>query len=73
VVAAVTNNDQQAWAVLHILVAQVLQGIRKAAILHTIIKDILLQEQAALVDILAATAAPTAGQELSSYMNITNR
>jgi hypothetical protein len=68
-----TNNDQQAWVVLHILAEQGLQDIPTAAILHTIIKDILLRAQEALLDISQATEVLTADQELLLYMNITNR
>jgi hypothetical protein len=67
------NSDQPAWAVQLILAALALRGIRKAATLHTTIKVILPQEQAALLVILAAIAALTADQESLLCTNTFNR
>jgi hypothetical protein len=48
---AVTSNVHQAWEVLVFLVVLLLQDIRKAATLRTIIKDMQRTEPVVLVDI----------------------
>jgi hypothetical protein len=73
VAVAVMNSDQPAWAVQLILVARVLRDILTVEILHTTIKGILPQAQAALLVILAAIAALTADRESLLCTNTSNR
>jgi hypothetical protein len=58
-----TNSDRRAWAVLVFLEVLHRQVIRKAATLHTITKDMQLQELAVLVDIFQGIEDQMVDQE----------
>jgi hypothetical protein len=61
--AAATSNVHRAWAVLVFLVVLLLQDIRKAATLRTIIKDMQQTAPVALVDIFQGTEDQMADPE----------